>query len=264
MKNNLNFFLIALGVFSGLFSCMGQKGASSWNLVWQDEFENTGAPNSENWEFSSRGNANWNCYCANNPGTTLVKDGKLHLRGIITTEADSTKYQTGCIQTKDNFSFKYGKVEVRARLDKGKGSWPAIWMMPQDPQYGGWPHSGEIDIMEHLNFDTIVYQTIHSTYVDVQHKKETPINFATAAFKEGEFNVFGLEWYPDRLDFFLNGEKTFTYPRIEGSTTEQWPFDQEFYIILDQALGVSWVGEIHDKDLPVEMIVDWVRVYQEN
>src|SRR5690606_20313311 len=112
------------------------------------------------------------------------------------------------------------------------------------------------------NFDTVVYQTIHSTYVDVQQKKEKPVYFATPSFKEGEFNVFGLEWYPDRLDFFLNGEKTFTYPKIEGATPEQWPFDQEFYIILDQALGGAWVGEIHDEDLPVEMVVDWVRVYQ--
>lgn len=175
---------------------------------------------------------------------------------------ETVKYNTGCIRTTDKFSFKYGKIEVRAKLDKGKGSWPAIWMMPQDPKYGGWPNSGEIDIMEQLNYDSIAYQTVHSNYIDVLGKKEDPKYFKTVPYRVNEYNIYGVEWYADRLEFFLNGKKTFTYPKIENADSSQWPFDQEFFIILDQALGGSWVGNIEDEDLPVEMLIDWVRVYQ--
>jgi beta-glucanase (GH16 family) len=245
--------------------CASKEGVdtSGWKLIWEDDFLEEGHPDPDNWSFSGRKTSDWACYCADNAATTFVKEGKLHLRGIVKQdEADTAKYQTGCIQTKDKFAFKYGKVEVKAKLSKGKGSWPAIWLMPQDSKYGGWPNSGEVDIMEHLNFDSIVYQTLHTHYIDRMNKKEDPLYFTTSSFNEDEYNVYGLEWYPDRLDFFVNGEKTFTYPKIENADSRQWPFDQEFYIILDQALGGNWVGEIHDKDLPVEMQVDWVRVYK--
>ena len=247
------------------FMSYAQSASPDWELVWSDEFEQDGTPDDDKWEFSGRGNPDWARYCADNSETRYIKDGKLHLRGVVNSDAsDPAPYQTGCIQTRDRFSFKYGKLEVKAKLSKGKGSWPAIWLMPQDPQYGGWPHSGEIDVMEHLNYDSIVYQTLHTNHIDVQGKKEEPLYFHTPTFKEDDYNVFGMEWFPDRLDFFVNGEKTFSYPKVENADWKQWPFDQEFYIILDQALGGSWVGTIKDEDLPVEMVVDWVRVYQEN
>ena len=162
------------------------------------------------------------------------------------------------------FSFQYGKIEVKAKVDQGQGSWPAIWLMPENPQYGGWPYSGEIDIMEYLNFDNHVHQTVHSEYVDVLNKRDNPQYTTTAPINPNEYNIFGLEWYPDKLVFSVNGQKTLTYPKIEGATESQWPFDQPFYIILDQALGGSWVGEIHDEDLPVSMKTDWVKVYQKS
>ncbi len=246
------------------FSVYGQDESPQWHLVWEDDFKQDGKPDSDNWEFSGRGTPDWARYCADSPQTTFVKDGTLHLRGIVnTTENDSVPYQTGCIQTKGKFAFKYGKLEVKAKLSKGKGSWPAIWLMPQEATYGGWPHSGEIDVMEHLNYDSIVYQTLHSNYINVQGEREHPIHSQTSPIKADDFNVFGMEWYPDRIDFFVNGEKTLTYPKMDEADWQQWPFDQQFYIILDQALGGSWVGSIKDEDLPVEMVVDWVRVYQE-
>lgn len=244
-------------------SLSAQENSADWKLIWQDEFNYEGQPDSTKWSFSPRNTADWACYCADTEETTFVKNGNLHLRGILNTNpADTVKYNTSCIRTADKFAFKYGKIEVRAKLDKGKGSWPAIWMMPQDPQYGGWPHSGEIDIMEHLNFDSIVYQTIHSNYVDVQEKRNDPIYAAIVPLEVDEYNTYGVEWYADRLNFYVNGQKTYTYPKIDGADDKQWPFDQEFFIILDQALGGNWVGSIDDEDLPVEMLVDWVRVFQ--
>lgn len=98
--------------------------------------------------------------------------------------------------------------------------------------------------------------------IDKQKQKNNPVYFATTVFKEGKFNIFGLEWYPDRLDFFVNGRKTFSYPRLARADSRQWPFDQPYYIILNQALGGNWAGAIDERDLPVQMEVDWVRVYQ--
>lgn len=245
-----------------LLSC--QKSISGdWNLIWSDEFTIDGKPDPTKWTFTSRGTADWNRYCVEDTTTAFVKSGKLHLKGMLNSSV-TEKYKTGGVQSKGNFSFKYGKIEVCALLDKGKGSWPAIWMMPEKSFYGGWPKSGEIDIMEQLNFDTFFYQTVHTSFIDIQNHKDVPRYSSTSRFNEGEYNVFGLEWYPDRLDFFINGSKTFSYPRVDGKCSDQWPFDQEFYIILNQALGGNWVGSITDSDLPVEMLVDWVRVYQKS
>lgn len=258
---------------TGLILCSGmfllacrtsllQKEAG-WKLVWQDEFLVDGKPDSTKWSFAPRKKAAWACYCTDDTSTAVVKDGRLTLKGILSKSAtDTATYQTGCVQTRNKFYFKYGKLEVRAKLGKGQGSWPAIWLMPQDNKYGGWPQSGEIDVMEQLNRDSIFYQTLHSTYIDRLQQKRNPAYFSTAPFNVDDFNVFGMEWYPDRIDFFVNGRKTFSYPNIKNDNT-QWPFDQNFYLILDQALGGNWPGPVNAADLPVRMEVDYVRVYQQ-
>ncbi|RCW31572.1 glycoside hydrolase family 16 protein [Marinilabilia salmonicolor] len=254
------FFLIAISV-----SCSSGKDEDTpkRKIIWQDEFNEDGTPDPEKWTFAGRNTPDWACYCTDDPSTAFVRDGKLHLVGKLSENPEDTaKYNTGCISTKEKFDFKYGRIEVKAKLSKGKGSWPAIWMMPSENKYGGWPHSGEIDIMEHLNFDNFVYQTVHSEYVDIQNKRQNPDYSTTASFKEGDFNTYGMEWYPDSIVFMINNKKKLTYPKVEKEGAAQWPFDQPFYIILDQALGGNWVGEIIDEDLPVTMEVDWVRVYQ--
>lgn len=256
---------VSLALVHGLFSAgKAAAQAKEWRLVWQDEFSTNGKPDSNKWGFSGRKKAQWACYCYDDTTTVVVHDGRLLVKGIAAKPGtDTGRYQTGCIQSKDRFSFLYGKLEVKAKLPQGGGSWPAIWLMPEKSVYGGWPHSGEIDVMEHLNFDTIFYQTLHSHYIDNLKQRENPRYFATATFKVGEFNVFGMEWYPERIDFFVNGQKTFTYPKLESDTTcTQWPFNQPFYIILNQALGGNWPGPVNDAHLPQQMEVDYVRVYQ--
>ncbi|MFB9864416.1 glycoside hydrolase family 16 protein [Rufibacter immobilis] len=257
----LYLFLILL--CTGCASLLHDGNHSGWKVIWEDDFSKDGAPDPAKWRFAGRRSPDWACYCADNPEITYVKDGFLYLKAVLNENpTDTAKYQTACIHTKDKFAFAYGKIEVRAKLARGKGSWPAIWLMPQDSKYGGWPKSGEIDIMEHLNYDTIFYQTLHSEYIDQMNQKNNPVYFATPSFKEGEFNVFGMEWYSDRLDFFVNGQKTFSYPKIGNADSRQWPFDQKFYLILNQALGGKWVGSIKDEELPVQMVVDWVKVSQ--
>ncbi len=257
----MRLFVCLLFLSQLLFSSSAKSQKTGWKLIWSDEFSTDGKPDPGKWSFSGRGKADWKCYCADDTATALVKDGFLYLGGILSKDAsDTAKYKTGCIQTKGKFSFKYGKLEVRAKLSQGQGSWPAIWLLGEN---GKWPDNGEIDVMEHLNFDTIFYQTMHSYYIDVLKHKDDPKYFTTAPFKVGEFNTFGMEWYPDRIDLFINGQKTFSYPKISNDTTgKQWPFDQPFYIILDQALGGNWPGPVNNNDLPQTMIVDWVRVYE--
>ncbi len=229
-----------------------------WKLYWQDEFNSDGAPDSSKWSAAPRYSSDWNEYNTDSDELAYVQNGKLVVKGIVNPDQDSdpVPYQTGAIRTHGKFSFKYGKVDVRAKLGAAKGSWPAIWMMPEHSVYGGWPNSGEIDIMEHLNSDSNIYQTVH-----IENQSSKPAA-ATPAFNVGEFNNFGIEWYPDRIDYFVNGSKTYTYSRTEPVTSAQWPFDQEFYLILNQALGGSWVGSVNPDDLPAQMEVDYVRIYQ--
>lgn len=134
--------------------------------------------------------------------------------------------------------------------------------MPENSMYGSWPYSGEIDIMEHLNLDDFIYQTVHNEYIDVYQEKNNPLYSNTVKCDVDEFNTFGLEWYPDRLVFLLNDVRTFSYSRLLNASSSQWPFDQSFYIILNQALDGTWAGTVDDNHLPVTMQVDWVRVYQ--
>jgi beta-glucanase (GH16 family) len=138
-------------------------------------------------------------------------------------------------------------------------------MMPEDAFYGGWPHSGEIDLMEHLNFDNNIHYNVHTRYVDVVKNKSNPQSGSSATLADvTKWNIYGLEWYPDVMVWTLNGKEMFRYHRLEKSDPEQiqWPFDKSFYFILSQQLGGSWVGDVNPDQLPVSMIIDWVKVYQ--
>lgn len=236
---------------------------NEWTLVWSDEFQTAGTPDNTKWSFAGRGTPDWKCYCFDSSELSSVKNENLGLKGIKKNKTDGTvEYRTGCINTKGKFNFKYGKIEVRAKLPEGQGSWPAIWLMPEKSVYGGWPKSGEIDIMEHLNFDTFVYQTIHNEFLNNQDGKSSMTYYSKADINIGDYNVFALEWYANRLEFYVNGTINLTINKPENAGYEKWPYDQEFYIILNQALGGDWPGEINDDDLPQEFLIDWVRVYQ--
>lgn len=234
-----------------------------WKLIWEDNFESPELDESK-WTKITPNKADWGKHMTNDPICYDYIDGKIHLKGINNpnTAKDPRPFLTGGIYTKGKFSFQYGKVEIRAKLESAQGAWPAMWMLAQNNKYGAYPKNGEIDIMEHLNFEDIIYQTTHSYYTLELKEKDNPPHHGTVKFDRNEFNVFGLEWYPDRLDFTLNGKVTFTYPKVEGVDPSQWPYDQPFYIMIDQQLGGSWVGEVNPDDLPVDMIVDYVKVYQ--
>ncbi len=234
-----------------------------WKIIWQDDFSSSVLDTSK-WTKVPQGGSDWNKHMTNDPACYSLNDGKLYLKGIVNSDTtnDSRPFLTGGIYSKGKFAFKYGKVEIHAKLGCAQGAWPAMWMLAEQNKYGAYPRNGEIDIMEHLNFDDIIYQTTHSYYtLKLKHDKNPP-HYGTAKIDISKFNTFGLEWYPDRLVFTLNGEETFVYPKVEGVDPSQWPYDQPFYLLIDQQLGGSWVGKVNPDNLPVEMIIDWVKIYQ--
>ena len=245
-------------VFILVFTCCTTKQKSDdWTLTWSDEFNVDGAPDSTKWVFSP-----WHSLIKDRADLAFVEKGKLILRAELNKNPDDTaKYVAAGVETLGKMNFLYGKLNICAKLGSAKGSWPAIWLKPVDTtDYGAWPLCGEIDIMEHLNKDTMIYHTMHTYFIKTMGYKTNPDYFTTAPFNTNEFNIFGMEWFEDRIDFFINDVKTFSYPRLEKRGYYQWPFDVPFFLLLNQVLG-GWAGDINDEELPVQMEVDWVRYY---
>lgn len=259
----------------------------NWELVWQDEFNESSLDTTkwtriDRWTDQDFGmtrqewmqNAdkwkdinNINCFSYTSGDDDLYefKDGMLILYGKVNqdTLTDPRPYLQGAVKSKRKFAFQYGKIEIRAKLEAARGSWPAFWMLSEKEIHEDLPHrNGEIDIMERLNYEDSVYQTTHSHWTIDMKQRDNPPYFAKAKFNPSDYNVFGLEWYPDKLVYTVNGKPSYTYPKLDGADPAQWPFDQPFYVMLDQQLGGGWVGEIDPADLPVRVIIDWIRLYQ--
>ena len=237
----------------------------NYTLIWEDNFNGSELDPSKWDTIPSATGSDWDKYMSNDPLCFDMTDGKLYLKGILnpdTLSGEPRTFLTGGVYTKDIFDFQYGKIEVRAMLESAQGAWPAIWMLSQDQKYGGYPRNGEIDIMEHVNYQGYIHQTTHSYWTLDMGQDDNPPNTNTVDVDVSQFNIYGLEWYKDSLVFTLNGVPTFTYPKIEDLNVYQWPYDQPFYIMLSQQLGGAWAGTIDKEDLPVQMVVDYVRVYE--
>lgn len=251
-------FPVALAAFTGAAEPAARTG---WKLVWSDEFNRAGVIDSEKWSPCERGNSDWNNTMTRDPRCYSVKDGLLELRGIVNEKKGDDgppEFLTGGVTSKGKFQFKHGRIEFRARVKSAKGAWPALWLLGVD---GRWPKNGEIDVMEHLNFDKFVHQTVHSEYTQNIDKTNTPPKTSTAPINRDEFNTYGVEWDADRIVFSVNGKQGLVYPRVAEKGPEQWPFDQPFYIIMSMQVGGAWVGKADPKDYPAGMEIDWVRVY---
>ena len=229
-------------------------------VVFEDNFDGTSAvPDTTKWKVCRRFHPDWARHLSESFDQAYVKDGKL----VLVAEKKDGKYLTGGIETRGKFDFTYGKAEARCRFTAmPQGNWSAWWLMPtSDPM---WPEGGEIDIMEHLNGDSIVYQTIHSHFKN-NLGRENPKGGYTAPVDPTEWNTYGVEWTPDEIIFTVNGKETFRYPNLKLENEvemKQWPFNTPFYLILNQSLGGenTWAGPIDDAALPAIMEVDWIRV----
>ena len=252
MKRLLLFFAIIC-----LASCSHQEG---WTLVWTEDFDGP-AINENVWSRVELGKSDWNNMMSLRPDLAYIEDGQLVLMGKVNdgTSTDTTAFVTGGLRSKGKKSFKMAKFEIRAKFNSVEGFWPALWLMPDCELPQG--EYAEIDIMEHLNSDSFAYQTVHSRYsLDVS--RTDPKNHGTGPIDKSGWNIYSAEVYQDSICVYTNGNKTMTYPRIEGKDHQfPWP-DYPFYLILSNQLGGNWVGEVNPAQLPSELRVDWIKVYQ--
>ncbi|TDE55404.1 glycoside hydrolase family 16 protein [Flavobacterium sp. GT3P67] len=233
-----------------------------WTLVFEDNFNATGNFDTSKWSYCSRNNASWAKYLTSTSDYASLDGSNLLLKmDNKTISNDAVPYHSGGIETNGKVAFTYGKVEVRAKFTQGQGSWPAIWMMPATPNaYGSWPNSGEIDIMEHVNNENVIHQTVHNGAVT----NSSGVSSVTksSSYIASDYNTYGIIWQENKIEFYLNGVLTSTYNKPANATSAQWPFDKPFYLILNQSGGAGWPGPITDSNLPFQMQVDWVRISQ--
>ena len=238
-----------------------------WALVWHDEFQGTGLPDASHWGYdtgnSGFGNHEAETYYADNAPTARVECGNLVITTSHVLNAGHSEYPSARLKTAGKAMWKYGRIEVRAKLPQGVGTWPAIWMMPETEAYGGWPNSGEIDIMEHVGFDpNVIHGTVHTQAfnhtIGTQKGQQILVPGAMT-----DFHVYAIEWSADRIDFYVDATKYFTFAN-SGNGPAEWPFDQAFFLIINTAVGGDWGGQhgIDDSIFPQQMLVDYVRVYQ--
>lgn len=237
-----------------------------YELVWSDEFNYEGAPNPDYWTYDI-GGSGW----GNNELQYYTEDNVIVTEGNLVIEArkellGGKQYTSTRLVSKNEGSFQYGIVEVRAKLPYGRGTWPAIWMLPTNWMYGGWPDSGEIDIMEHVGYDmNVVHGTVHTGSYNhmIGTQRGGSIDITDVV---NDYHVYKIEWLPDKIDFYVDDIHYFTFS-VEGEdnvTSSEWPFDQAFHLIFNIAVGGSWGGVegVDDSIFPQSMYIDYVRVYQ--
>ena len=242
-----------------------------YTLIWNDEFDGDTFTNEDwNWEVRREGwtNNELQAYRASRENIFL-RDGKLVLKAIKSVnEYGKTVYTSGKVQTLDKHNFLYGRVDVCAKAPAGQGLWPAIWMMPARDNYGSWPRSGEVDIMEFLGHDVqTVYSNVH--YGDPHGEQQGVYTLTGDETFANSFHVFSMEWEPGEFRFYVDGELYHTvndWYSCVGSTERPYPapFDKEFYIQLNLAVGGNWPGnpdETTDFE-HAEFEIDYVRLYQ--
>jgi len=237
-----------------------EEEEEEWKLIWSDEFD-TPQLDPKKWGRCERGKSDWNDTMSDDPGLVEWHDGVLHLRGIANPDTEKTPppFLTAGITSKGKFQFRYGKVEIRARFKSARGAWPALWLLVADGQTAGY---GEIDLMEHLNFEDKVYQTIHTVSTPAPGGKQGQPRGTSVPIDRDGWNTYGAEWDADQIVFTVNGTPTMTYRKLPEAGPAQWPFDQEFYLIMSMQIGGKWVGEADPADYPAGMDIDWIRVHQ--
>jgi beta-glucanase (GH16 family) len=241
----------------------------TYELVWSDEFDYTGLPDPEKWGYDV-GGAGW----GNNErqfytdGENAFVDGEKLVIELRPQDSLLIPATSARMVTRNKGDWLYGRIEVRAKLPAGVGTWPAIWMMPTDSVYGPWPRSGEIDIMEHVGFDHgNVHSSIHTAAFNHMHNTHKGSGGRNVSGADREFHVYAVEWLPHELRFFIDDALTYTYNPgnyTDDITDREWPFDQRFHLILNIAWGGNWGGQrgLDPDALPATMEVDYVRVYQ--
>lgn len=244
------------------------EAPAGYKLVWHDEFEGD-ALNTDAWTHEVQGAGwvnnelqNYVNGAFNGTRVTTVSDGTLK----ITAFKQGNNVYSGRIYGNLSKGWKYGIIEAKIKLPKGKGTWPAFWMMPVNNDFGSnpWPKCGEIDIMEEVGCNAnYTSSSLHTeSYNHVMGTQKTAERLTAGA--EDEFHVYRLEWTADYITTYVDGEQLLHFANDKAGNVSTWPFNKPFYVILNLAWGGSWGGMngVDESALPATMEVDYVRVFQ--
>lgn len=251
--------------------CQHIDNINDWQPVWCDDFEVDGAPDPTRWGFDLGGGGWGNRelqYYTDSLDNAFIEDGVLTIRALRE-DHQGYEFTSARLVTRQRGDWLYGRVQVKARVPEGRGTWPAIWMLPTDVLYGIWPNSGEIDIMEHVGYDpNVIHGTIHTAAFN--HMINTQLGFSTdIPTATSEFHLYEMIWEPGRIELFIDGERFAFFGfnpelNLNNENYQAWPFDQRFHLILNLAIGGDWGGVrgVDREAFPNQMEIEFVRVFQ--
>ena len=264
---------VALPLVPAVSGCASEAPppGSDWRLLWSDEFDGGPHPSTAHWGYDV-GGGGWG-----NGESQYYTEGRLQNArlegGRLVIEAHREAFgghgfTSARLVTRGRADWRYGRVEIRARLPQARGTWPAFWMLPSTSRYGTWPENGEIDLMEHVGHEPgVVFSTVHTARSNHLQGTQRPgaraLETATTAF-----HVYALEWEADEIRAYVDGRLHFTFANERrlrpDATHREWPFDQPFYLILNLAVGGTLGGArgIDAAAWPQRLDVEYVRVYQ--
>ena len=239
----------------------------NYTLVWDDDFDNSEIDLNK-WNFEI-GTGDWGWgnneaqYYTNDPENAYIEDGNLIIQAVHENYG-GMNYTSARLTTKNKGDWRYGKFEIRAKLPTGIGTWPAIWMLPTDWVYGGWPESGEIDIMEHVGYNpNWIHGTIHTdayNHMDgTQLGGQIYINDASS-----NFHIYSIVWSDESIKWYVDDIQFYDFYNDQQDDFTTWPFNQDFHLILNLAIGGTWGGQqgIDDSDFPAQFKIDYVKIYE--
>ena len=255
---------------AGLFLAAPLLRAAEWELVWSDEFNNAGLPDTNKWGYEEG-------FIRNNESQYYTRARLENARvenGLLVIECrkddfkpenhDPVKYTAASLTTLGRASWQYGRIEMRAKLPAGKGVWPAFWMMGTNITQVGWPRCGEIDIMEMVGKEPdFVHGTLHWSSPTTHKHDSDGGKFDAGKPLSDDFHIYAVEWFADRIDFYYDDHKYYSVPLNKASEGKDNPFRKPHYMILNFALGGNWGGPFSDDILPQKYLVDYVRVYKQ-
>ena len=238
--------------------------ASAWTLVWSDEFEEAGMPDPEKWVYEEG-------YIRNDEKQYYTKARKENCRvenGKLVIEARKDNFEgkpitSASITTEGKQSFLYGRIEARAKIPTGRGTWPAIWTLGENIREVGWPKCGELDILENVGYNP---KSLHAN-VHTEAYNHTKQNGKGSAIQHEapweDYHIYAVEWYEDRVEFFFDETRYFVYNK-PSDNVDEWPFAANHYLIINLAIGGAWGGQqgVDESLLPHRYEIDYVKYYK--
>ena len=241
--------------------------SSGWKVVWSEEFNGAAgtSPDSAKWNYDlgggGWGNQELESYTSSTNNVYQDGNGNLVIQALKT---PGNTYTSARLKTQDKFSVTYGRVEARIKVPYGQGIWPAFWMLGADIAATGWPNCGEIDIMENIGREpSMIHGTVHGPGYSGGNGIGGPYTLPGGAKFADDFHVYGVEWAPGTITFFVDGLKYFSASDTKIPKGTTWVYQHPFFLLLNVAVGGSWPGNPDaTSTFPQQMLVDWVRVSQ--